>query len=695
MRGIRDLGRCDWAVSEHDQSAWSVLLVPGPPDMLIPLSYRFLEAGKISAEQPGLKRWPLIAQGVDFRSNRLLDAVPVLASPTEATDRAPTSPRLLPADVVGDQTKQVLEAVEGSFVLLLVRLQLGQPRAQHLNQTIAHRRVAPLEAGQLLRDAVFDRGRSAQAERRRLPIVAITDRRWGQQLGEEGLSATDDSSESCGIEHEHGRVDAEVEPRARSATPVERVRKARDRHRNEAVVGGLAPVGGHDSDAPQILDELLVRADALGEFLFGIGRPRREVVSAHPFDDTAHLGGYQFVDRWPLCRIADQLTNLRDQLDIHALNRSRDRAWETSRVKIFISSVRRGLEEERGALPGLIQALGHEPRRFEDYGAQAVPSRQACLDGVEDADAYILLLGEQYGTALPDTGKSPTEEEFTVAKRRGIPIWVFRKRDVEMEPAQEEFAGRIEAYSTGVFRKGFSNATGLLPEVARAIRELEQAPAALQFTPLPTPSDVLWNSFERHGWRSTATTLELIAVPLDAAPPTATALSALPARLARVGREHGLFDESHALDAGIEHSAAHAATRPDRNVPIAGLGVTASGAVSIWHEMPSDMLGVILDESELARRITEMIRVVAEVVPSTQSVALAIGLHHLGSVVEGNISDLGHRNSASMPGFGQDKSALVPPRDSVPAAALVRGASEIGRELAARQVLAFRDAFRH
>jgi hypothetical protein len=364
-------------------------------------------------------------------------------------------------------------------------------------------------------------------------------------------------------------------------------------------------------------------------------------------------------------------------------------------VKVFISSVRHGLEEERDALPGMIQALGHEPRRFEDYTAQSVPSRQACLDGVEDADVYALLLGEHYGDPLADTGKSPTEEEFTVAKRRGIPIRAFRKRGVTLEPEQEAFISRIEDYATGVFRKGFANATELLPEVARAIRELEHAPVALVFDGLAAPVEVPWRAFERHGWRSTATSLELVAVPLNPETMTATALTALPNRLARVGREHGFFEESHGLDTGLDHSAAFAASRPDRNVAIAGLGVTSSGAAVIWHEMPSDMLGVILDQSEVAERIAGMLRIAAELLPTRSPVALAIGLHNLGSVVEGRVSDLGRRNSASMPGFGQDKGALVEPRDTVPGAAIARAAEEIGRELAARLILAFRDAFRH
>ena len=364
-------------------------------------------------------------------------------------------------------------------------------------------------------------------------------------------------------------------------------------------------------------------------------------------------------------------------------------------MKVFISSVRRGLEEERDALPGMIQALGHDPRRFEDFTAQSVPSRQACLDGVEAADVYILLIGEHYGDPLPETGKAPTEEEFTVAKRRGIPIRAFRKREVTLEPAQAEFVGRIEAYSNGIFRNGFTSATELLAEVARAIREFEQAPTALRFEPLAPPVSAPWRSLERHGWRSNATILELIAIPLTPTTTTATTLSALPGRLARLGRDHGYFDDAQALDTGLANSAAHAATRPDRNVPIRGLGVTAAGAISIWDEMPSDMLGVILDPADLAERIAAMLRIASDLVPAPSPVALAIGLHGLGSVVEGRIGDLGRRNSASIPGFGQNKDALVEPRDTVPAGSLGPAANEVGGELATRLILAFRDAFRY
>jgi hypothetical protein len=111
------------------------------------------------------------------------------------------------------------------------------------------------------------------------------------------------------------------------------------------------------------------------------------------------------------------------------------------------------------------------PRAATLRGLQraSVPSRQACLDGVEDADTYFLLLGQHYADPLPDSGKSPTEEEFTVAKRRGIPIRVFRKRrDGRARP------GRVRKPNRGAFDRR-------------------------------VPQGIL-------GWRSTATTLELIAI---------------------------------------------------------------------------------------------------------------------------------------------------------------------------------------
>src|SRR5919106_5567342 len=119
------------------------------------------------------------------------------------------------------------------------------------------------------------------------------------------------------------------------------------------------------------------------------------------------------------------------------------------RLVVFLSSVRRGLEQERDNLPALIRAIGHEGKRFEDYTAQPVASREACLRGVDEADVYLLLIGNRYGEPVFDSGLSPTEEEFTRARQRGIPMLVFVKQGVEVEPRQQAFIDRVEEYTGG------------------------------------------------------------------------------------------------------------------------------------------------------------------------------------------------------------------------------------------------------
>ncbi len=96
-------------------------------------------------------------------------------------------------------------------------------------------------------------------------------------------------------------------------------------------------------------------------------------------------------------------------------------------MKVFISSVRYLLKDERNNLPPFLDVMGHQGLRFEDFAAPDASSREACLAGVAAADVYVLLLGPKYGEPSPDTGLSPTHEEFAAARNRGIPILVLRR----------------------------------------------------------------------------------------------------------------------------------------------------------------------------------------------------------------------------------------------------------------------------
>jgi Domain of unknown function (DUF4062) len=361
----------------------------------------------------------------------------------------------------------------------------------------------------------------------------------------------------------------------------------------------------------------------------------------------------------------------------------------TRALKVFLSSVRHGLEEERDSLPSLLLALGHIPQRFEDFTAQPMPSRDACLRGVESADVYLLLLGNYYGDPLPDTGASPTEEEFIVARRRGIPILAFRKAgSAPFESRQEEFAKRVEDYRTGLFRGRFANTAELQIEVAKAMREIVAKPPRLEWRPLADALDVRWAVANgNRNYYLSGTVLELQAIPIGANPFLATELSNLPRVLARRGRDAGLFSDDQAVHA--DHDQDQALASVNGAPGIAGIRVERSHATAVWQQLGRDSLGSILDVADLASRLATMISIAAEGVADDAAVAFGVGLAGTSLSVVGNVSDLGHRQVASI-GFASVDYVQVEPRDSLPAAAIPAGAQEIGTELATRLIQAYK-----
>lgn len=261
-------------------------------------------------------------------------------------------------------------------------------------------------------------------------------------------------------------------------------------------------------------------------------------------------------------------------------------------MKVFISSVREGLEAERDALPGLILALGHEPLRFEDFTARPVPSREACLRGVREADVYVLLLGEHYGRTLEDTGLAPTEEEFVAARAKGIPVLVFLKRGVPPYQQQRAFIDPVSAYVDGRFRKGFEDVPGLLVQVTGALRDVAVRPTALTWTDLASPVVVPWRERESGIYGRGGTEVETYVVPVSLAGRlSATLLGNLPDRLARIGREAGLFAHDRALDLRSTESEAVAAVRREPRLLDAGIRAGRDRSLVVWEQLPADPAG--------------------------------------------------------------------------------------------------------
>jgi hypothetical protein len=361
-------------------------------------------------------------------------------------------------------------------------------------------------------------------------------------------------------------------------------------------------------------------------------------------------------------------------------------------MKVFISSVRRGLEEERDALPGLIRASGHEPKRFEDYTAMDVPSRQACLDGVENADVYLLLLGVRYGDPLPDTGKAPTEEEFTVARRRGIPILAFRKLGVDPEPEQQKFLDSVEEYTTGKFRASFATTPELLAGVVAAIKEVEKSPPTLKWTLAANVPEVPWVFEPEHtsGYVSgLGTVLELHVIPMGVIDRlNVRDLDGMTRSLAALGREMGHFALRDAVDVVASGDMA-AVQVPGQPLGERGIKIYRDRTTVVWRELERDSLGAIIDPADIESKVEQLIRIVTETKIPVGEVCFAVSLGPVDFTQEGSISDLGRRSSASI-GMTSSEAARVYPEDSVASGSLSHAAAEIAVELGARLMHSYR-----
>lgn len=367
-------------------------------------------------------------------------------------------------------------------------------------------------------------------------------------------------------------------------------------------------------------------------------------------------------------------------------------------VKIFLSSVRRGLEEERDALPGLITAVGHTPVRFEDFTAQPVPSREACLSGVAAADAYLLILGPSYGYRLNDTSQSPTHDEWAAASAAGMARLVYRKGGVKFEPEQEEFARTIGDYSSGVFYDSFTTTPELLTKVAAKLRELVQAGAPLTFSPLTEPVKVTWRAdFDeqlQRGYSSSQTALELHVVPCGTPARSSRVLADLADSLPNRIRDSRLVAASEALTTTRPDGAVvvFIASRPTgwdapKTPQLLGVRLGVEGQVSAWATLPGDGMGSILDPIQLPEQIAQLLRLIGLLrVVETSQVAIGVGVDPATMLSTGLVTQLPRQSATRLSMSGHP--LRVAPDELVTVAALDAGALEVARSLSRELVVA-------
>lgn len=112
------------------------------------------------------------------------------------------------------------------------------------------------------------------------------------------------------------------------------------------------------------------------------------------------------------------------------------------KLRIFVSSVQKELENERIAVTELVSSdpfLGRhvEAILFEELPASAISAEAAYLSALRSCHIYIGILGFEYGRKGAD-GLSATHREYTEAKRLGIPTFFFVKGDNTQDGRRDE-----------------------------------------------------------------------------------------------------------------------------------------------------------------------------------------------------------------------------------------------------------------
>jgi hypothetical protein len=103
------------------------------------------------------------------------------------------------------------------------------------------------------------------------------------------------------------------------------------------------------------------------------------------------------------------------------------RAWAADQA-VFVSSVMRGMTDERQAAAQAIESVGARAVRFETFGGMDDDPEDAYLSNVAGADIYVGILGTRYGKPLK-SGYSATHAEYNEAIRRGLRISIWTASD--------------------------------------------------------------------------------------------------------------------------------------------------------------------------------------------------------------------------------------------------------------------------
>lgn len=144
----------------------------------------------------------------------------------------------------------------------------------------------------------------------------------------------------------------------------------------------------------------------------------------------------------------------------------------TPRLRVFVSSVQKELEDERLIVQNLVNTdsflSAHcVPVLYEFEPASPDKALEGCLKALDTCQIYVLIVAVQYGSLVGDL--SVTHAEYRRAKAKKLPVLAFIKgdRNVKREEATDAFLKEIDA--DGPKYKRFGNVIELQKEVRAAL----------------------------------------------------------------------------------------------------------------------------------------------------------------------------------------------------------------------------------
>jgi hypothetical protein len=153
------------------------------------------------------------------------------------------------------------------------------------------------------------------------------------------------------------------------------------------------------------------------------------------------------------------------------LTGDRFRSW-IGRQGVFVSSLMDAeMTPYRNAVRTYLRGNGSAPLMWEEITPQDKSARLAYLDGVDQANIFLLLLGRSYGVA-DASGASPTHQEEMRAAERNIPRLLFTMSGIDSRERDAKLNRWLGSLYNELSAATFDTPEMLVASVDAKLREL-------------------------------------------------------------------------------------------------------------------------------------------------------------------------------------------------------------------------------